>query len=59
MMTKIILYGYAKKIYSFRGIETMIQENLPAMWSYWSTTRPSNYKSYSCELIQNNDGSII
>ncbi|WP_243458156.1 IS1182 family transposase [Sporosarcina sp. Te-1] len=32
MMLKVILYAYSQKIYSCRGIEKMITENLPAMW---------------------------
>jgi transposase len=32
MMLKIILYGYSQKVYSCRGIETLIKENIPAMW---------------------------
>ena len=32
MMLKIILFGYSQKIYSCRGIEKLIQENIPAMW---------------------------
>lgn len=32
MMTKVLLYGYSQKVYSSRGIEKLIQENLPAMW---------------------------
>ncbi|WP_162139923.1 transposase [Bacillus methanolicus] len=32
MMLKVILYGYSQKVYSCRGIEKLIQENLPAMW---------------------------
>ncbi|MGO4544106.1 IS1182 family transposase [Paenibacillus sp. 2TAB23] len=32
MMLKAILYGYSQKIYSCRGIEKLLQENIPAMW---------------------------
>ena len=32
MMIKVILYAYSKKIYSSRGIEEFLAENLPAMW---------------------------
>ncbi|GER66791.1 hypothetical protein BpJC4_12620 [Weizmannia acidilactici] len=32
MMTKIILYAYTEKIYSCRGIEKALRENLPMMW---------------------------
>ena len=32
MMLKVILYGYSQKVYSCRGIEKLIQENIPAMW---------------------------
>lgn len=32
MMLKVILYGYAQKVYSCRGIEKLLQENIPAMW---------------------------
>jgi transposase len=32
MMLKIILFGYSQKVYSCRGIEKLIQENIPAMW---------------------------
>ncbi|GBG06241.1 putative transposase, partial, partial [Paenibacillus agaridevorans] len=32
MMLKAILYGYSQKIYSCRGIEKLLRENLPAMW---------------------------
>lgn len=32
MMLKVILYAYSQKVYSCRGIETLIQESLPAMW---------------------------
>ncbi len=32
MMLKIILFGYSQKIYSCRGIEKLITENIPAMW---------------------------
>jgi transposase len=32
MMLKIILFGYSQKIYSCRGIEKLIRENIPAMW---------------------------
>ncbi|MFT4415146.1 transposase [Fredinandcohnia humi] len=31
MMTKIVLYGYSKKIYSCREIATLLVENIPAM----------------------------
>ncbi|MGG4147629.1 IS1182 family transposase, partial [Paenibacillus algorifonticola] len=32
MMLKVILFGYSQKIYSCRGIEKLLQENIPAMW---------------------------
>lgn len=32
MMLKIILYAYSQKVYSCRGIERLIKENIPAMW---------------------------
>jgi transposase len=32
MMLKVILYGYSQKVYSCRGIEKLIHENIPAMW---------------------------
>lgn len=32
MMLKIILFGYSQKVYSCRGIENLIKENIPAMW---------------------------
>jgi len=32
MMLKVILYGYSQKTYSCRGIEKMLEENIPAMW---------------------------
>ncbi|WP_082673094.1 IS1182 family transposase [Paenibacillus senegalimassiliensis] len=32
MMLKAILYGYSQKVYSCRGIEKLLRENLPAMW---------------------------
>ncbi|MBE3569795.1 MAG: IS1182 family transposase [Bacillales bacterium] len=32
MMLKIILFGYSQKVYSCRGIEKLIKENIPAMW---------------------------
>ncbi|MDN4527735.1 transposase, partial [Fictibacillus fluitans] len=32
MMIKVLLYGYSQKVYSCRGIEKLLQENLPAMW---------------------------
>uniref|UniRef100_UPI0012F7DE86 IS1182 family transposase n=1 Tax=Paenibacillus sp. (strain J14) TaxID=935845 RepID=UPI0012F7DE86 len=32
MMLKVILYGYSQKVYSCRGIEKLLHENLPAMW---------------------------
>ncbi|WP_077214995.1 transposase [Bacillus dakarensis] len=32
MMLKIILFAYSQKVYSCRGIETLIKENIPAMW---------------------------
>ncbi|WHY73227.1 IS1182 family transposase [Fictibacillus enclensis] len=32
MMVKVLLYGYSQKVYSCRGIEKLLQENLPAMW---------------------------
>lgn len=31
-MLKVILYGYSQKVYSCRGIEKLIKENIPAMW---------------------------
>jgi transposase len=31
MMLKVILYAYSQKVYSCRGIEKLIQENIPAM----------------------------
>lgn len=31
MMLKVILFAY-QKIYSYRGIEILIQENIPAIW---------------------------
>ncbi len=30
MMLKVILYGYSQKVYSCRGIEKLLQENIPA-----------------------------
>jgi len=32
MMLKVILYGYSQKVYSCRGIEKLLRENLPTMW---------------------------
>lgn len=32
MMIKVLLYAYSQKVYSCRGIEKLILENLPAMW---------------------------
>lgn len=32
MMLKIILYAYSQKVYSCRGIEKLVKENIPAMW---------------------------
>jgi len=32
MMLKIILFGYSQKVYSCRGIEKLVKENIPAMW---------------------------
>lgn len=32
MMLKAIHYGYSQKVYSCRGIEKLLQENVPAMW---------------------------
>ncbi|MFH5186941.1 transposase [Paenibacillus sp. TAB 01] len=32
MMLKMILYGYSQKVYSCRGTEKLLQENIPAMW---------------------------
>ncbi|WP_242694973.1 IS1182 family transposase, partial [Pseudogracilibacillus auburnensis] len=32
MMLKVILYAYSQKVYSCRGIENMMKENLPAIW---------------------------
>ena len=32
MMLKIILFSYSQKVYSCRGIEKLIKENIPAMW---------------------------
>lgn len=32
MMLKVILYGYSQKVYSCRGIDKLLHENLPAMW---------------------------
>jgi transposase len=32
MMLKAILFGYSQKVYSCRGIEKLLLENLPAMW---------------------------
>lgn len=32
MMLKVLLYGYSQKVYSCRGIERLLQENIPAMW---------------------------
>lgn len=31
MMLKVMLYGYSQKVYSCRGIEKLLQENIPAM----------------------------
>ena len=32
MMLKVILYAYSQKVYSCRGIEKLLRENIPAMW---------------------------
>ncbi|MFH5186318.1 IS1182 family transposase [Paenibacillus sp. TAB 01] len=32
MMLKVILYGYSQKVYSCRGTEKLLRENLPALW---------------------------
>ncbi|MNC18325.1 Transposase DDE domain protein [compost metagenome] len=32
MMLKVLLYGYSQKVYSCRGIEKLLHENIPAMW---------------------------
>lgn len=32
MMLKVILYAYSQKVYTCRGVEKLIRENLPAMW---------------------------
>jgi transposase len=32
MMLKVILFGYSQKVYSCRGIEKLLKENIPAMW---------------------------
>ncbi|MEK3981613.1 transposase [Psychrobacillus sp. FSL K6-2836] len=32
MMTKVILYGYSKKVYSSWGIENLLSENIPVKW---------------------------
>ena len=32
MMLKVLLYGYSQKVYSCRGIEKLLRENIPAMW---------------------------
>jgi len=32
MMLKILLFAYSQKVYSCRGIEKLIKENVPAMW---------------------------
>lgn len=32
MITKVILYGYSKKVYSSRGIENLLSENVLAKW---------------------------
>lgn len=32
MMLKVILYAYSQKVYSCRGIEKLLRENLPTMW---------------------------
>jgi len=32
MMLKVLLYSYSQKVYSCRGMEKLLQENLPAMW---------------------------
>ncbi|MHA7967594.1 IS1182 family transposase [Paenibacillus sp. CAU 1782] len=32
MMIKVMLYGYSQKVYSCRGIEKLLHENIPAMW---------------------------
>lgn len=50
MMLKIILFGYSQKIYSCRGIEKLIQENLK---KYQNKKNQSGYeqsfKIYECE----------
>ncbi|ATP39897.1 hypothetical protein CSE16_07420 [Solibacillus sp. R5-41] len=30
MMTKVVFYGYSQKVYSSRGIEKLLHENIPA-----------------------------
>lgn len=32
MMTKVILYAYAKKVNSSRGIDNLLSENIPTKW---------------------------
>ncbi|AQQ53973.1 IS1182 family transposase [Planococcus lenghuensis] len=32
LMLKVILYAYSQKVYSCRGIATMLHEDLPAIW---------------------------
>ncbi|WP_424769456.1 IS1182 family transposase [Paenibacillus sp. sgz302251] len=32
LMLKVTLYAYSQKVYSCRGIEKLLQENVPAMW---------------------------
>ena len=32
MLLKVILYAYTQKVYSSRGIEKMLHENMPMMW---------------------------
>ena len=32
MLLKVILYAYTQKVYSSRGIERMVTENIPMMW---------------------------
>ncbi|HCX48357.1 MAG TPA: IS1182 family transposase, partial [Bacillus sp. (in: Bacteria)] len=32
MMLKIILFAYSQKVYSCRRMETLVKENIPAMW---------------------------
>ena len=43
MMLKVILYGYSQKVYSCRGIEKLLQENIPAMWLAAMTTTRFSY----------------